>query len=491
MIVETSDEPEALAPDSGRPRVALPARHPLAPRIFFPAVIAPLIVVFLVSPRLFVDPFVGAASFPVLLGQSEALREAAAYNGHWLTWAWSQLDLRQANALLGAALVVLWSLASAFVACGIFRGDRTPARAALTSAALALGPPVAEIAHHAPAMLPAIGLVCLYAGIVLLAPRRIAEFLLLVFVPLGLMTEGFAALAILAVLLAAPREPHDRSSVIRSVSLFVIGVAIGTLAIFNLNEALHGIFGFAQPEGEVLPPPAERLDVLERLLVEAAPLFLGPVPMAGAVVVVAAVAMLFLFEPRQGERLFGGLALCLAVVVGKTLLTGDAPLVRELLFVWVLLVCLLAWAARSAPDGPAAASFGILMGTAAALGGAHLYGDYGARGAFQAASRVLAEDIRAGFGEGAVPGRIVVAGSPAGIAGSQVLTDFEALGDRLSVVLGTEVIQCPSQAQACSDHRIQLIGLPQRPAEGWVDRARDGTGLVRLPDGVFSPARDR
>ncbi len=491
MVTEMASGMRAHAPANGGSGETAPRRRPFDPRILTPAILAPLAVVFLVSPRLFVDPFVGAASYPVLLGESESLRAAALASGHWLTWAWSLLDLRAAGAILGGLFVLLWSLASAFVACGIFRGDRTPVRAALTAAALALGPPVAELAHHAPAMLPATALVTLYAGIVLIAPRRLAETLLLVFVPLGLMTEGLAALTILAVLLAAPREARDRASLTRSVVLFVLGVALGALAVFALNRAQHGVFGLARPEGGELPPIVDRLGVLERLLLDAAPMFLGPVPVAGVVPIVAALGLLFLLEPRQADRIFGGLGLGMAVVIGKTLLTGEPPLLRELLFVWVFLVCLLAWAARAAPDGPAAASFAILIGTAGALGGAHLYDDYGLRGRFQAASRALAEDIRAGFGPEGVPARIVVAGSPDAVEGSRVLTEFGALADRLSLVLGAEVIQCPSDAPACRAHRAALIGLPQRPAEGWVARAVDGTGLVRLPDGVFSPARDR
>lgn len=452
----------------------------------------PLPILAAIAPVLFTDPMVLGGAADALFRDTEGALATTRTQGLWGAWLWSErvwpVELETQIALFYG----LWSLYCGCLAQAVFYRDATPARAMALALALALAPPVADLALVLPAEVPAVGALALHAALVLALPGRVSQYALLLIVPVVLSIDARLALVPLAThLVGAWDRAEAPASLARALVLFVVAAAIGVLGIFALNHWQHGMFGFERGIATPMVEGEDRLALIGTWIAELGSYLFGPLALAGVAAAVAAFAALFWYDPPQADRVFGALVLGLLLLFVQALLSGLPPTRPGLLFLWVLLIGALATAGRAAPSSVIATIFAIGLLSAAAAGGIRWHAVHGAGGALSAGIQVLAADIRQGIGEGPAPERMVIAGSPSEIEGGEALREFGQLAIRLRRVTGIPAVQCPGEGAPCDRHRARLATMPARPEEGWIARAEDGSLLLRLPDGVFIPARER
>jgi hypothetical protein len=479
----------------------------------------PLALLALLVPGALTDPFLEADAYAALADDA-ALFARTAENGRWLAWLWSRLGALSPGE---AALLAhgLRALAAGLVALAVFRSDARPWRALVAATALLLAPQAAAASSGLPETTPAAALLATYAALALLLSPAWARGALYLAVPAGLMTHPAVPLALLAILLAAGREEADGAALLRALRTFAIAAGLGAGAILGLNLAVHGILGFAGAEAGA--PAADGLDRVEEWLGAVLSRGLGPAAPIALAALAAALAVLFRASPRRADMLFGGLVCALLMPALGLVVTGEASDFAATLFVAVFAVAILGRAARAARHPAVSGAMLGALGYLALAGAADWHALHAAARPYQEASRALAAEMRAGpraedadapaqvdrrppprtaglappIGRVSAaahppplpPARYVLGGSPAALPGVEVLRRFDALAARLSHLLRAEVVQCPSRHAACDRHGGRIARMPQRPAPGWIARAADGSMLVRLPDGVFRPAR--
>lgn len=468
-------------------------------RILLLAVV-PLPVLAAIAASLYTDPILSTAAAHALSGDAGAALAATRETGLWGQWLWASRNWPLGLDTLIWLFYGGWVLYAACLAQAVFRGDPAPGRALAFALALALAPPVADLAPVLPAAVPAVLLLALHAALVLVMSARWAQLLLLVVVPLVLLTEARLAMVPLATQLVGASARHgkdgageaeDGASLAQTLALFIAGCTAGMLAIFALNHWQHGIFGL---ERAFAAPPAEgedRLALIGEWLGFLGGYLFGPMALLGLAASLAAIAALYWLDPRQADRIFGALVLGLLLLFGQALLSGAPPSRPGLLFVWVLVTGALACAARAASGRALSAAFAIGLLAAAAAGGLRWHQVHAPGAALAAGVRGLEAEIRAEIAAGGQPRLVALGGVPSEIPGGVGLREFGQLALTLGARLGIPAVQCPGAAPVCTGHGGRLATQPARPAEGWLARTGDGVLLVRLPDGVFIPARER
>ena len=188
------------------------------------------------------DPFIRHDDYPVLLGYPERYFMKTLSEGRWLNYWWSLRPVLFDHRVIFALFLGLWALSAAFLSVSIFSKDRNHWRAALAAAAFALAPPMMNTALWPGTLLPGMALVAGYAAVIAFGSVAARIWTLPLFVIPALMSHGSLPLLMMVMALAAPGWAGPRQLIV-FVALFGAALAVGTAAIFTLNNAVHGVFG--------------------------------------------------------------------------------------------------------------------------------------------------------------------------------------------------------------------------------------------------------
>lgn len=479
--------------DAGRTQHVLGARvirlldgGPYAPIRLLLAFGLPILALAMAIPGVVKDPFITAAAYGTLLGDTAPAYALTLSDGRWLGWLWARvaadLSLPHQQALFYGA----WAVTSGSLGLALFRRDRLPFRPVIAALALCFSAPAAGLALALPQELPGMALVAVYAAVLWLTPAGFALWATLPIAALGLMAAHWVPLTLLAMLLAAGRVSGRPGELRRSVLAVFGGLALGALAIFLINLKVHGVFGLVRPGGD--GADTDLMALVLPWLAQVAASFFGPEPLLGVGLIALGLVTLFLRRALVADRLLGGIGLVLIVTLLGVMRSGEGPLFAEALPLWILVVAVLAWASAEAPLKVASLVFVAALAGAALTGAVGWRAELGAARDYQAASRALAAEIAA---EAASRGPLVVAGSPGALDGASVLTDHQALAKRLEHLTKRPTVQCPNPDPLCARYRTGLVSMPVRPSPGWITTDAQGVTLIRLPDGVFVAAPKR
>ena len=478
----------------------------------------------LAFPGQFADPFIRSDDFPAIFPQPEIYHHKTLTEGRWINWLWMLRSWPTDPVVLQWLFAGAWSLTAALIGVGIARAPGQGPAAALIALAVVTTPQVGFIALWFGTLLPGFAILALWAGVVVLAPRRVAEWGLLAVVPVLLMTHTALPFAALAIVAGLARGEPGLCDTIRLGVIFVGALLLGLGLVHLINGVFHGVFGIVMPAWRE-PNPLEsmadlraNLSVAAERLLAGLPGHIGGIPAltaAFAVLVAGAAAALLRAAPGRALAVLMALGLGLAVPAAHMLLKGVPWPFRASLHVHIALVILAGVAYVRLTGTPARAMVAVLLVGMALFGALVWNNTPGAPGrAYQAETRSLAARIAA-LGPG--DGPVLVTGQSRALPGADVLQNAVGLRSRLELLTGRRVHLCTPQAgytvsgdadeagarhpvlelyrapfreiaaagrAACSDSRARaaLAAMPAWPRSGHVARLPGGGIGVSLPE---------
>jgi hypothetical protein len=472
------------------------------------------------------DPFARTDDYPALFGEWRQYWWKTLSEGRWLNHLWMARPAFFDRHALFWLFAGLWCAAWALTAVAAFRGDRGPWRALPAAAALALMPQGALFAAWPYTTIPAAALLAGYAAVVALAPRGAAVGALLVFVPLGWLAYTTLPLLMLGVLaLGADWRDARPRAVLRAMALFCAAFAAGYVIVQALNWAIHGHFGIVIPRWREAGPADSLPALLANLADFAAWLADTLHAMAGESALLALVLAWLVASGAWRAAAGGSTALlalagtavvALAVFAAQQARTGMELPVRAVGVLWLAGAGAAILGLRHAAPGSARAAAAAGVAFAALWGGVLWHeSQSGAKPAYQALTRAMAARIEAAAA-GAPIRRIVIGGTPFGLAEGGVLQHGIAIQFRIRALTGVRAAFCGTEPAArwregrgpqpdpaiarvlspdftdwdaltgrrepCAAHGAGLAALPAWPAAGsaaWVAPGVMGLALPR------------
>jgi len=462
---------------------------------------ASLLLLLVLIPDQFRDPFTFFDDYPVLLGQAEGYYPKTLSEGRWINWLWTLRPAGFDPVWLFAAYVGFWCLAMAVLAAALLPPGRR-GWVLLGAPALVLSPSFAHLYAFATLMLvPAIAL-----GFVLMAwsgPRARERALLLLVAPSVMVHGALAYLLLTMAILLEARAPGLRR-LVRLCLAFGVSFALGVLAIFALNFWAHGVFGLETAEWRrlselaVLDPVERGLERLRRTFAEFWSILVGGMAIGWLTLgAMGASALLLLREnPRACFAAFLAGASGLGLTVTQILASGVTMPERGFFFLWPALVAP-ALLLVGLGTGRAARAVGVLALIATiGFGALHWRAAHDIFAPLMAESRAIAAEIGRH-----PPGPVLAAGKRIATVGYWADAWSRSawhiwLEHRLEGLTGREVAVCPLPAARCAardrlwpgiapfprDRLDVIAAMPPWPSDGSIRVAADGTLLLRLPD---------
>ena len=437
-------------------------------RLLRVAILWPLMLgmMLVTGPEQFVDPFVRSDDYPGLVPRPDLYYHKTLTEGRWLNWVWMLRPWPTDPVLLNAVLGLCWSLTATFVATALAPGRGQFAAAALIALAVLFTPQQGFIWLWFNTLVPASVLLALFAGVAAFAPRRVAEWGLLVSGPLFVLTYPSYALVAMVLVLGMSGPDPSPLRALRVTVLAGTGIALGLLASYTLNWMLHGHFGIVLPSWR-MAEPLESLADLPRnltLAVERLALVLpGAIAKAhmAAAAGTAVLALCFVMLARAAPRRAWAMGLALAVCIGLPLLhmvkVGAAWPFRATLHIHFAFVVLLALAYLRCTQPARRALAALMLVLLAVFGQMAFRAMMAGKGPdYQAETWDIAERIETVEPRSET---VVIAGRLDAVPGGDFIQNSYGVTQRLALLTGAEVQACAAQPMDEGEH----AGRPQAP----------------------------
>ena len=469
-------------------------------------------------PEQFADPFIRSDDYPALFPNPERYYHKTLTEGRWVNWLWMLRSWPADPVVLHWVLAAAWALTAALVGTGIAPERGQWPAAALVAIAFLMMAPQAYIWLWFNTLIPGALLLMLWAGIVVFAPRRVAEWGLFAAVPLMLMAHTAFPFLALALVAGLSRPDPARRDILRLGAIFVIALALGLVFVYGLNWLIHGHFGVVAP-GWREPNPIENwADLIQNLGAAGETLvqWLSASGATGALRVMLLVftgttaLMLWLSAPRRGEAMLLALGLGLAVPAAHMTLTGVVWPFRASSHIAGAIILMAGLAFVRIDRTPARLLAALHLIALIFLGSLAFKGNLAGRGLdYQAAAAEIAAEA------GTNGEDIVIVGQAHGLPGAEFLQFAVGLRARLEHLTGRKAYLCSPQAgdtvydpvaypshvaarlddltavfddlaqstrKVCASHAAAVDDLPHWPQSGYVSQIAPGITGVHLPE---------
>ncbi|WP_413719772.1 hypothetical protein [Silicimonas sp. MF1-12-2] len=433
------------------------------------------------------DPFVRHDDFPFVLGMPEVYYEKTLNEGRWLNYLFLVKPFLVPPAVGMLLYLVAWSVFAAAFAVHSFgpKVDIFPGARLLLAFLIALTPQMFEIGQWFNTILPGTWVLAVFGLVCLFAPRRIAIFSMLIFVPLGFSaynTFPFYMLAMLLCRLDQDRSLRDLASVL---ALFVVSFAIGMYGTYALNWYAHGVFGIEEAEWrrpnyvESLSDLGENAGVLVHFLANLLYAYGFNSKLAGFLIF--AVSTLSVLVLLRYDRMLTLYAFCpvvlgLGLLSGYALMTGINVPVRATAFLWfVASFSLIVSMQILSVSLLSRAVLGMLLFAVLAFWAYRENWSFRLLQVWQASTYSLSQRVPA------ESERIVVFGHMAMIDGAAIagIQSFNGLGYRLRYLTGKPTVTCWTEETRCSGETPPFDPMPRH---GSTEIATEnGVTYIRLP----------
>ena len=439
-------------------------------------------------PELLADPFIRHDDYAALRGRADVYYGSTLSEGRWLNYWWALRPVFFDHQAVFTAFLALWALAATLFSAVIFPNDRFPWRMALGALIVGFCPPMINIALWPGTLLPGMALVAGYAAILACGSLSARFWILPLFVIPALMSHGSFPLVMAVMALLAPGWVAGRrggAQMIGFAALFGASLAIGTALIFSVNWSVHGVFGVkiddwrgATPAQDLASAAEMVVRYINQLMVNLENMFHVTLPILSAVLV-AAFIMLQSVDRGAAKRVFFALAIVMGVQAAQAVATGLLTPFRGQFPLWIVFAAMPLLALRAA--GQAVARFAIIVVAAAFLtvGSWHWRLFETTFSPYQAATRAIAMDVAA-----VDPSRnatLFVRGDARELPNGEETQSSNALGYRLELLTGRDVVMCSLNPEDCATFEAQS-GPPYHPAPEYVRTLEGGDLLIRLRD---------
>lgn len=291
-----------------------------------------------------IDPMVRHDDFPALLADGARFYDKTLNEGRWVNYWWHLRGIAWpawANYLLYQAL---WACFAAAAALNCRGRDGQLWYTIVLGWIIVLAPAALLISLWYNTLILGLALVALYAVLAERSTLQTARLMLLPFVPLTLMAYTTYPLLLLVICLSKHDAPRGAADLTKTLSTFVLSFALGVLAIYSINWAVHGVFGVpmaawraASPATDVTSAVANLGQLWDFILKTAMVLaFNFPVlVVCHCAALLGALALLARHAPWEAAYLISGIVIGLALLAAQAISSGVSIPARTGIFLWV------------------------------------------------------------------------------------------------------------------------------------------------------------
>ncbi len=296
------------------------------------------------------DPLIRHDDYPVFFEDVQGYYGKTLTEGRWVNYLWHMRGYTPPASVLFLIYLACWAIYLGSLVHLAFQAGTDMWRRVAVAVIAALCAPSVLISFWYVTLIPGMALLAAYGLVTVFLPERTSRWLLLVFVPVGLMAYTTYPLYMLAlVLLRADRERslRDLASV---VGLFMASFVVGMLTIFTLNWIYHGVFGVPMADWRNPNPATDLASLIANLDQVGAFLKLvldrasfGMPPVAYVQLALLFFAAWKLWPSQRGFVVYAyvGIGLGLGLILVQTLKSGIFLPPRAAGYAWVYFAVLL------------------------------------------------------------------------------------------------------------------------------------------------------
>lgn len=204
------------------------------------------------------DPMIRHDDYPALLADPTLFYAKTLTEGRWVNYLWHLRGVVTPAWLNFLVYQLLWAVYLGCLVHNAFGRDAEVWQRVMVALIAGLGLPWVLISMWFNTLILGLAIVALYAWLATRLSERACRWLMLVFVPASLMaytTYPFLVLGLSLTRAGVARSARDLAGLL---ALFIASFALGMLAIYSLNYAVHGVFGVPMAEWRN-PSPAQDL----------------------------------------------------------------------------------------------------------------------------------------------------------------------------------------------------------------------------------------
>ncbi|UWQ37845.1 hypothetical protein K3552_02215 [Leisingera aquaemixtae] len=209
------------------------------------------------------DPMIRHDDYPALLADPSLFYSKTLTEGRWVNYLWHLRGFVTPAWLNFLAYQFLWAVYLGCLVHNAFGREAETWQRVMVALIAGLGLPWVLISLWFNTLIPGLAIVALYAWLATRLSERACRWLMLVFVPVSLMAYTTYPFLILGLSLTRAGVARSARDLAGLLALFIASFALGMLAIYSLNYAVHGVFGVPMAEWRNPSPARDLASALE------------------------------------------------------------------------------------------------------------------------------------------------------------------------------------------------------------------------------------
>ncbi|WP_264211265.1 hypothetical protein [Leisingera thetidis] len=445
------------------------------------------------------DPMIRHDDYPALLADPALFYAKTLTEGRWVNYLWHLRGFVTPAWLNFLVYQLLWAVYLGCLVHNAFGRETEVWQRVMVALIAGLSLPWVLISMWFNTLIPGLAIVALYAWLATRLSERTCRWLMLVFVPASLMAYTTYPFLILGLSLTRAGVARSARDLAGLLALFIASFALGMLAIYSLNYAVHGVFGVPMAEWRNPSPAHDLASALENSklawrfmvsLIQKGSYNNEALALLQAALLAGAVLSVMRRDKWRALYILSGAGMGLALICLQVIRSGIDMPVRSGGFLWIFGAVFIGLLAVEIRDSGRARMSRNLLFTLTAVyvvfGGLthYLFSEW------HRVSRAMAAELAGGEGPVYVTGTYLSLQA----AKKSDLQKDQSVTFRLKHLTGRDIVMCESRPGDCANLPEEMLAGLQ--GDGFeVRRIEGGSVLMLSPEplreGKLEAARNR